>query len=642
MDYAPIRDYAAVGDCHGSALVSRTGSVDWCSLERFDADPIFCRLLDSDQGGFLEVVPSEIRAVAREYEAGTNVLNTTIFAEDGAFTLIDFMPVGRQPRVGAHNYVDLDAPHVFARIIIQVEGRPTVTIRYRPSAAFGRVPTHLTLTTGAVTSADGPVLYHDLNGVKGSGDKIVARIRLAPGERRNLMVAARPLNQTRPLTALDQLLSITRAFWREWLDYNRYDGRYKHAVDRSLLTLKLLTYAPTGAIVAAATSSLPEEIGGTRNWDYRYCWLRDSAFTLAALATAGYGGEAARFSGFLQRACAASYPTLNIMYGIDVETDLTESIIDHLDGYQGSRPVRKGNGAHDQRQMDVFGEVMDWALVFQRLGGTVNAKQKTMLRGIADYVVAVWDQPDQGLWEMRGEPRHHVHGKIMCWVALDRAARLLGDQPTWARARDAALAEIKQRGVDTDRDHLIQAYDHTGVDAALLTVPLLGFPVSARCLEQTVQAVERELRSGDFVYRYIGSDGLEGGEGCFLICSFWLVEALLAVGRIDEGRTLFERLIDQANDVGLYAEEIDPNSGAFLGNMPQAFTHLSLVSAAFHLAMAEEAGARALAGSHADRTGRSVGATFGIRGLLSAFSTTRRVGRLLPSRKSVMPRALAQ
>ncbi len=636
--YLPLRDYAAIGDCHGAALVSRSGSVDWCCLGRFDADPVFCRILDADRGGFFSVCPADRFSTRRAYLDGTNILRTQFATGRGSVTVTDFMPVGRQPRAGAHDYVNLNAPGWLIRIIDGAQGTVPLQIRYRPSVAFARRPVEIQNTLGRLAAEDGPSLYHDGLRFDVDGDAASATVEVKSGERHALVLAPAP-TKSNPIDRAGRLFEITQAFWQEWIGYCRYDGPYKNAVRRSALALKLLTYAPTGATVAAPTTSLPEEIGGTRNWDYRYCWLRDAAFTLYALAALGYGGEARRFSTFLAQVCATTYPDLQIMYGIGGEPDLAESTLDHLQGYMGSRPVRTGNGAHRQRQIDIYGEVLDWAHLFHTLGGRFDRDAPKMLASLADYAATHWQDADQGLWEMRGSPRHHVHGKMMSWVALDRAIRLLGARPHWKEHRRRILEDVQTCGVSASAGHLLQAYDHPGMDAALLLAPVVGFPIDREIMEATVAAVERELRHGDFVYRYKSGDGLEGGEGAFLICSFWLADALLHLGRHAEAKTLFERLLEHANDVGLYAEEIDPETGAFLGNFPQAFTHLALVGAAAHLDLYERRGPSAIAGSHADRARLGVGAALGWRALWAAFKVTRRVERIFPSRRSVLREA---
>ncbi len=482
----------------------------------------------------------------------------------------------------------------------------------------------------------GPYLYHDLPSFVAGDDLASSAIDVHRGERRILVVTPQPVAGTNPVTRAEHLLHVTLAFWQEWIAYCRYDGAYRKAVRRSALVLKLLTFSPSGAITAAVTTSLPESLGGGRNWDYRFCWLRDSAFTLYALAAIGYGGEARQFSGFLRRACAATYPELQIMYGIGGEADLAEHVLEHLDGYMGSRPVRTGNGAYRQRQIDVYGEVLDWALLFRRLGGRFDRATRHMLAAFADFIANHWNDPDQGLWEMRGTPRHNVHSKMTSWVALDRAIRLLGPRSRWREERDRIVEEVRRRGIDPVGGHLAQAYGGVEVDAALLLAPTLGFPLDRGTLELTIAAIERDLRAGDLVYRYRGEDGVAGAEGAFLICSFWLVDALLHVGRHGEAKALYENLLAYANDVGLYAEEVDPETGGFLGNFPQAFTHLALIGAAVHLDLHDRHGPSALAGSYADRARLGVRATLGWRGLWAAFKASCRLGRIRPSRRSVL------
>jgi alpha,alpha-trehalase len=634
--YTPIRDYAVIGDCHGAALVSRDGSIDWCCLARFDAEPIFCGLLDEARGGAFAIAADQPAPSTRAYEPGTNVLVTTVRTAGGTFAITDFMPVGRTPGAGAHDYTGLTAPGCLVRVVEGLEGTSAVRVQYQPTSGYGRVPAELRQTEdGVADAAGGPRLFTDVPvslGVHGA----VATFVLGQGDRRSFAVTPRdPAPGWRP--RIDDWLATTRAFWREWSEYCRYQGPYREAVLRSALALKLLTYAPTGAIAAAATTSLPEEIGGERNWDYRYCWLRDATFTLHALAALGYSGEARRFTEFLHRACAVTYPRLQIMYGIGYEATLAERRLDHLHGYCGSRPVRVGNGAYDQRQLDIYGEVLDAAWLHRALGGRFSNQEAAMLLSLADMAERHWHEPDQGLWEMRGPAHHHVHSKVMAWVAVDRALRLFGGSPARHATRQRIVDDVLAHGVDPRRGHLVQRYGSSEVDAALLVIPLLGFPVDEATLARTVAAIQHDLGEGPFVHRYRGGDGVAGGEGAFLICSFWLVDALLTLGRFEEACALFERLLACANDVGLYAEEIDPPTSAFLGNFPQAFTHLALIQSAALIALAQGGGQAALAGTHADRARRSVDATVGPRALWAAFKTFRRVGRLRSSTASVLP-----
>lgn len=634
--YLPIRDYGLIGDCHGAALVGRDGSIDWCCLGRFDAEPILCRILDDDHGGYLSVTPKGDFSSRRSYLEGTNILETVFTTAEGELALTDFMPVGRKRGTGTHNYVDLDAPNWLVRQVEARRGTMDVEVRFRPSIDFGRQPARLDAQNGRVLADRGLCLVHDIGKLSIDRDTARASINVTPDRPLVLVLSPRPVDASAVRERMGQYRQATIAFWREWLAYCRYRGPYAEAVKRSLLTIKLLTYAPSGALVAAPTTSLPEALGGARNWDYRYCWLRDAVFALYALGIAGYGGEARRFSEYLPRVCAATAPDLRIMYGIEGETNLEEGSLDHLRGYCDSRPVRIGNGAYRQRQIDVYGEILDWAVLFSALGGRFGREHRAMLAALADHVADNWNEPEHGLWEARKAPTHHVHGKIMSWVALDRAIRLLGDNKRWERARDRIVSEVRERGGIDEYGHLVQAFGQRSVDASLLRAPMVAFPIEEEPMQETVAAVERELRSGNLVYRYRTDDGVKGGEGAFLICSFWLVDAYLALGRQAEAKELFERLLGLANDLGLYSEEFDPASDSLLGNFPQVYTHLALIASAAHLQLYEEQGRTALHGSDADRAKLMVHATLGWKAVWAAFSATWKVGRILPSRNSIL------
>jgi len=639
--YLPIRDYALIGDCHGCALVSRSGSIDWCAFGRFDAPPSFCRLLDAEKGGFLSTTPADAFEAQRAYLDRTNILRTVLTTATGKVAITDYMPVGRSPAAAAHDYVTLAAPGLLIRTIDGLAGSVALDVAFRPSLDYARAVPRLFTTSHGVFAENGPALYSPLD-LSIDGDCARGRLQVKAGARQHLVVASAALARPPSPETIERLLAITRAFWIEWIGYCRYDGPYRDIVMRSALALKLLTYAPTGAIVAAATTSLPEEIGGERNWDYRYCWLRDASFTLLALAVLGYSGEAKAFGRFLKLVCSKRPAVIQIMYGIGAEMALDEQILEHLEGYCGSRPVRIGNGAYNQRQLDVYGEFADWAYLVTALGGKFDAEDRSLIKRLVSFAAEHLNEPGQGLWEARGAPRHHVYGKVMAWVALDRGLRLLGNVPEWSTQRDQLQAEILRRGRDAVGGHLLQAYEHQGTDAALLLIPMLGFPIERTTLERSVAAIERELRRGDYIERYHTEDGLAGAEGAFLICSFWLVDAYLALGREKEARELFERLVGRANDVGLFSEEIDPVNDAFLGNFPQAFTHLALIGNAIHLDMYGKGGPDAIAGTHADRARRAVGAIFGWRAILEACKAAGRVGRIWSSRASILPAALAR
>ncbi|CUH39065.1 Trehalase [Jannaschia seosinensis] len=630
----PIEDYALIGDCHGAALVSGKGCIDWCTPLRFDGEPVFFQLLDAKGGGSWSIEPEGVTRITRGYIERTNILRTCFETATGTLELVDFMPVGRTRTASVHDYVTLNAPGWVVRRMRCLSGRVDLTSRFRPrGAGWATEPVKMELQDGQVVCEGGLTLW--CNGeARQEEDGAAIRIALNGGDVETcVLTSLAPLFD--PREQADRLYDVTHAFWSEWTEYSRYHGPYADAVQRSALALKLLTYAPTGAIVAAPTTSLPEQIGGGRNWDYRFCWIRDATFALFSLSVLGYSAEADRFSDFLSRLCLREGSTLRIMYGIDGEPFLSERTLDHLSGYHDSRPVRTGNEAAEQRQLDVFGELLDWAELRAVLNSRLTADEEALLSGVADHVCKTWQVPDHGIWEMRCEPRHFTQGKAMAWVTLDRAIKLFGDKPLWRETRDEILQEILEKGCAGDPPHLTQHYGAETTDAALLQVPLLGLPIDPAILARTIEEVERELRSGDLVHRYRGTDGLEGDEGAFFITSFWLVEALLTVGRANEARELFEHLLTRANDVGLYAEEVDASTGAFLGNFPQAFTHLALISSASLLQLYDREGAKALRGSNADRAKRIAGATRGKRALLFSLIRNRSI-RLRSSRKSVL------
>jgi alpha,alpha-trehalase len=629
----PIKDYALIGDCHGAALVSRSGSIDWSTLLRFHDDPDFFRLLDS-RGGFWDVIVQDLQRVSRSYIENTNILETHFEAAGGVLVVTDFMPVGRTRTASTHDYVTLNAPGWLVRRFECVAGKVAFTTRFRPNGAnFSTRPLKMKQDEGCICAPGGLALYCR-GSVDISDDGALIDYTLSEGDRENcVLTRVAPLFD--PIERGEELYQVTLAFWKEWSEYRRYRGPYDQAVARSALALKLLTYAPTGAMIAAPTTSLPEAIGGERNWDYRFSWVRDSTFALYALSVLGYSGEGHRFSHFLRRRCLREGSTLRIMYSVDGEPFLPEREIEDLRGYRGSRPVRVGNDASEQRQLDVFGEVLDWADLRVAMGSKLSRDEKGLLAGIADHVCRTWRQPDHGLWEMRSEPRNFVHGKAMAWVALDRAGRLLGDRELWRKSRAAIIEAIMEDGCRGDPPYLTQSFDTDRTDAALFQIPLLGLPLPDTVVSQTVRRIEDELRVGDFVYRYKVADGLEGREGAFLSTSFWLVEALLMVGRDGEANDLFERLLEHANDVGLFSEEIDSANGDFLGNFPQAFTHLALISSASLLQLHRTKGRKALRGTNADRARRLAGATEGAKALAHALIRNKSI-RLRSSRKSVL------
>lgn len=631
--YPPLRDYALIGDGHGAALVCRDGSIDWCCLGRFDAAPVAARLLDARRGGFLSLAPPEPAESRRHYLHDTAILATRFCAAGGEATVIDFMPMGCRPEAGAHDYTRINAPGWIVRILRGETGRLRFRAAYRPVRGFTGAPVALRAAGGLVTGTGVPALQGDAR-FEVVGEEACAEFTLGAGETRCFILSPAPLPPQALGDTARRLLRITTAFWREWIGYCRYDGPHAAAVRRSAITLKQLIYAPSGAMVAAPTTSLPEVLGGGRNWDYRFCWVRDACFALYALAALGFVGEARRFVEFLTT-CHLERG-LHLVYGVGGEVDLAEHEVPGFAGYRGSPPVRVGNAAHRQVQLDAYGELLDLALLYRQLGGHIGKANAAALADVADRVCARWHEPDNGIWEMRDQRRHFVYSKIMCWTAVDRAIRLFGPRPGWVEARRTIAETVLRDGIDPASGALIQAFGRPRADAALLTVPWLGFPVSDETFRRTVRLCLHELREGDYLRRYVAADGLGGTEGAFLIGSFWLADALLYLGAADEAGALLEALIDKGNDVGLFAEEIEPRSDAFLGNMPQALVHLALIHSALRQLIHRRQGPAALRGSNADRARRHVDAAAGLGAWITDVKQSLRLRRITASQESVL------
>ena len=590
--YPPISDYALLSDCHTAALVSLDGSIDWCSFHRFEARPVFARILDWGKGGFFRVAPRDEYEVTRRYLPDTNVLETTFRTEGGTLVLVDFVPVKR----------DMGHPdHHLIRIVRCTEGEVAVKVKFEPRFDYGlteprleQVDADLAVVYGG---ADALVLQSELPIGTAEISACTAARTLRAGEEAFVALTYSLPHELAPerLSAEDVAAKLreTEEFWREWAARCTYEGPYRDAVVRSALVLKALTNGPTGAIVAAATTSLPEEVGGERNWDYRYTWLRDSALTLNALFALGFRDEAYEYMSWLKRTTAGRAKDLQIMYGVGGERFLPEVELDHLEGYRGSRPVRIGNGAYKQFQLDVFGELLDTVWVYRQNGGEIDDVFWEFLGRVAGAVIDRWRHPDQGIWEIRGEPKHFTYSKVMAWVALDRVVRLAeldgreGALDEWRRVRDEIRGLVERDGVHPDTGAFTQSFGDGGKhDASNLMIPIVGFVAHedprARA---TAERIVEELSADGFVYRYLtdGVDGLAGDEATFAICSFWLVECLARAGEAEQARELFERLLGFCNDVGLLAEEIDPHSGELVGNFPQAFSHVGLIQAAIAL-----------------------------------------------------------
>jgi len=597
MKYPRIASHGLIGDLHSAALVSTAGAIDWLCLPYFDSPSVFASILDSAKGGFFQIAPLHEGQHKQLYLPDTNVLLTRFLSSEGVGEVCDFMPIHRD----AHG-VYRRGVHQIVRVVRAVRGRVRFRLTCRPAIDFGRRPHAVILDArGAVFDSDGldlglisPIpLTRD-------GDGVVAEFVL--DARESLTFVLRQVedwtSQPNLLEALDgtEAYDRTITFWRNWIAQSQYQGRWREMVQRSALVLKLLTFDPSGAIVAAPTCSLPEELGGVRNWDYRYTWIRDAAFTLYAFLRLGYTSEASRFMSWLTaRITEDDGPCgpIQIMYGIDGRKDLPETVVGHLDGYAGSRPVRVGNAATGQLQLDIYGELIDSIYLYDKYGEPIGYDVWKQLVRMGEWVIANWTSPDEGIWEVRGGRRQFVYSKLQCWVALDRLLRLAEkrslplDRARFGTTRDAIYEAIMTRGYDSKRATFVQAFESDALDASNLMMPLMRFlsPTDPRMLG-TIDRTLTELTSDSLVHRYeIGKgagDGLTGKEGTFSICTFWLVEALARAGRIDESRFIFEKMLTYANHLGLFSEEIGP-TGEALGNFPQAFTHLGLISAAFAL-----------------------------------------------------------
>jgi GH15 family glucan-1,4-alpha-glucosidase len=579
-----IEDYALIGDCKTAGLVGRDGSIDWLCWPRFDSPACFAALLGETKNGRWLMAPSNSPlGVSRSYHPGTLVLETEFQTETGSAAVIDFMPPGD----GAN----------LVRIVIGRSGRVVfqteLVVRFNYGAT---VPWVDRVEGGALNAIAGPerLLLRTPVALYGEDLRTVGEFAVEAGQSIPFVLSYGPSLQTLPPIDCFEALARTEAFWRDWSDRCPDVGAWTGAVKRSLITLKALTYAPTGGIVAAATTSLPERLGGVRNWDYRYCWLRDATFTLLAFISLGYYDEARAWRDWLVRAVAGSPSQLQIMYGVGGERWLPELIVPWLPGYENSAPVRIGNDASQQLQLDVFGEVVDAMFHALKTGMAPSDRGQALRPGVLDYLATAWRQPDEGIWEVRGDRQHFVHSKVMAWVAFDRAANELEAQVfhesgrRWREIADEIHTQVCERGFDRDLNSFVQAYDSKRLDASLLLMPLVGFlPPEDPRVRGTLRAIEeRLLINGEFVLRYEtenASDGLPGGEGAFLPCSFWLVGNYMLQGRYTEACELFARLLSRCNDVGLLAEEFDPRTGRMLGNFPQAHSHVGLIYCALSL-----------------------------------------------------------
>ena len=584
-----IEDYAMIGDCETAALVSREGSIDWLCWPRFDSDACFAALLGTPEHGRWQIAPREPpRRITRRYRPKTLILETRFETADGAATLVDFMQRGRNSNI--------------VRLVVGERGRIAMCMKLILRFGYGAtVPWVTRLEDQTLRAIAGPdmILLHTPIEFRGENMTTVGEFDAVAGETTPFILTYGPSHLPPPEAPdPDRALEDTEAFWKEWVEKGESAGEWSEPVIRSLITLKALIYAPTGAIVAAPTTSLPERLGGERNWDYRFCWVRDATRTLLALMGAGYNEEAQSWREWLLRAAAGSPAQMQIMYGLAGERRLTEWKLEWLPGYEGSRPVRVGNDAHWQLQLDVYGELM--AALHQAREHSLGSSASGWSLQIAllEHLEEAWREPDESIWEVRSGARHFTFSKVMAWVAFDRAIRgveihgLEGPVEHWRALRNEIHDEVCRRGFDRKRGSFVQAYDSQELDASLLLIPVVGFlPIDDPRVAGTIAAIEKDMFVGGVVARYDTQktkDGLPPGEGAFLACSFWLVDAYALQGRLDEARRLFERLLTMRNDVGLLSEEYEPKERRLIGNFPQAFSHVALVISAFNLSHKEK------------------------------------------------------
>jgi GH15 family glucan-1,4-alpha-glucosidase len=597
--YPPIADYALIGDCHSAALISRECSIDWCCLPRFDSGSAFGRLLDSDQGGYCAVSPtgSDEWQFERRYLEDSLVLETNLTGPTGEARLLDCFTLQGEPR-------ETDRRQIL-RVVEGVRGSVELAVRVAPRFDYGQVRPwvrrHGHRLHSAIGGNDALLIWCEQELEEDPQHELVGGFSVGPGDRVRLaltycspeQVDAGPPAEP-DAHGLDGLLEQTVAWWKKWADPLALGSRDEPSARRSGIVLKALTYAPTGGVVAAPTTSLPEAVGASRNWDYRYAWVRDSSFSSRAFAELGAIEEADAFRAFIMRSAAGHAGDLQVMYGVGGERRLRGDVVENLEGYRGSKPVNLGNDASEQRQHDAYGELVNLTWRWHRRGHSPRDDHWRFLVSLIDHAAERWSQPDCGIWEWPGKPDHFVHSKVLCWSALDRGIRLADEcmrrAPTrrWKSARDELHEAIEEHGYDRKRGVYVQAFDRTEMDAALLLLPTVEYVAwdDERML-RTVAAIREELGAGDgLLYRYRRDDGLDGDEGAFLCCSFWLAECLAQAGEPTEARTIFDHAVARSNDLGLFSEEIDPRSGELLGNFPQGLTHLAHIDAAVALAAA--------------------------------------------------------
>ncbi len=594
-----IGDYGIIGDCRSAALISRDGSLDWLCWPRFDSPSLFAALLDRERGGAFVVRPSAPAETTRRYLGPTNVLETIHRTADGVLRVRDLMPATSEREKAR----DLWPDHQVMRAIECVEGEVLVEVHCDPRPDYGReVPAWRPRGQYGFASANhaGTIFVAgDVPFLPGEAPGLHASITLRQGECRYASILySQGEAATMPAIGegAERRITLTLDWWTRWAERCKYEGPWRDEVVRSALVLKLLTFAPSGAVIAAPTTSLPEHIGGSRNWDYRYCWLRDASLTLQALFDLGYDREASAYMSWLLHSTRLTRPELGILYDVYGGEPPSEATLDHLRGYAGSRPVRVGNSAKDQLQLDVYGEVVDALYEYVQRGGTFDRSTAKMVTGFGDVACAKWCEADNGIWEIRSDLRHHTHSRVMCWVALDRLIRMHEeghvDIPLekFRRNRDAIVQEVEERGWNAELGSYVSALDGSDLDAVLLRLGRFGYadPCSER-MRGTCRVIHEKLGTGPLLYRYRGQeDGLPPGEGAFGICSFWGVTAQALEGDVDGAGERLDRLLAYGNDLGLFSEEVDPESGMALGNFPQAFTHVGLIDAVLSIQQARE------------------------------------------------------
>lgn len=639
--YRPISDYALIGDCHTAALISKEGSIDWYCPRRFDAPAVFCRILDARKGGYLRIVPAGPHEASRRYRNSTNMLETTFRTAKGSARVTDFMPVYQ--RKAGHRGDDTGNHWRIIRLVEGLSGEVDLSVEFKPTFNYARDETQVDLVSGKGVIAHAGQKYLTLSfpdsnfDTTGDGAKR-STVKLRDGDRHWVVLtdAENPDDAKRALDpgGFDDQFKSTEQYWRSWAARCTFRGAYSDEVLRSVLTLKMLTYEPTGAVVAAPTTSLPENVGGVRNWDYRYTWIRDSSLILYALMTTGFQDEATDFIHWLeetQHKDPTSAP--QIMYALDGTRKLTEEKLDNLDGYMHSRPVRVGNAAYDQFQLDVYGELLTAAyLHFQApthgrkhidersdghsrpgtKGHKPSAKAWNLLKFLVGEAEQLWQEPDNGIWEVRGGRQKFLYSRVMCWAAMDRGIRLSQeyglDAPVqqWTTTRENIKHAILTQGYNEKIGAFTQAFGSSALDASALIIPRVGLlPPTDPRVRSTVKKIKEELTHDGLVFRYRTEDGLPGGEGTFSLCSFWLVDALTLGGDLDDAQDLFNRITGYANDVGLLSEEIDASTGHLLGNFPQGFSHLALVRSAVDLAKASKHGPEEQPENEAQRAGKA-------------------------------------